>query len=255
MVNEFITALQFLTRLRLVREPDCDMATFGRSVRFFPLVGCVAGILMAIAALFTAGWLPGTVRSTLLVFLAVLLTGGLHCDGLMDTADGMMSGRPRERALEIMKDSRVGAFGVIAIIFLLLGKWSLIHDMPESLLPYALVSMMTIGRFAMTVAIVYFPYARPEGMGKAFAEYACKKSFFFSALTIAGMVLGFYFAGGIFVAGVTVVASLAALLFSLWAGHRLTRFLGGLTGDTYGAVTELSEMLTLVVFLLAAYVK
>jgi adenosylcobinamide-GDP ribazoletransferase len=255
VVNEFITALQFLTRLRLVREPDCDMAAFGRSVRFFSLVGCVAGILLAIAALLTAGWLPGTVRSTLLVFLAVLITGGLHCDGLMDTADGVMSGRSRERVLEIMKDSRVGAFGVIAIIFLLLGKWSLIHDMPESLLVYALVSMMAIGRFAMTAVIVFFPYARPEGMGKAFAEHAGKSSFFVAALTLAGMVLVFYFVGGVFVACVAVGASLAALLFALWAGSRLTRFLGGLTGDTYGAVTELSEMLVLAVFLMAAYVK
>ena len=255
MVNEFITALQFLTRLHLVRDPECDAATFGRSVRFFSLVGCVAGVLLALVALLTAGWLPGSVRSTLLVFLAVLITGGLHCDGLMDTADGVMSGRPRERALEIMKDSRVGAFGVLAIVLLLLGKWSLLHDMPSSLLPYALVAMMAIGRFAMTAAIVFFPYARAEGMGKAFAEHAGKSSFVFASVTLVAMALCFYFLAGIFTACAAVAAALVALLFTAWCGCRLTRVLGGLTGDTYGAVTELSELLALAVFLLSVYVK
>ena len=255
MLKEFVSALQFLTRVQLVRDPVCDAATLGRSVRYFSLVGCFAGLLLDIVALLTAGWLPGAVRGTLLVFLPVLITGGMHCDGFMDTADGVLSGRPRDRALEIMKDSRVGAFGVLAIVLLILGKWSLIHDMPESLLPYALIAMMAIGRFTMTAAIVFFPYARPEGMGKAFAEHAGKDSFFFAVLTIAVMVLCFYFAAGFFTAGVTVVAALAALLFTFWAGRRLTRFLGGLTGDTYGAVTELSEMLVLAVFLLAVYVK
>lgn len=255
MVNEFITALQFLTRLRWVREPDCDNRTFGRSVRFFTLVGIFAGALLALAALLTDGWLPGTVRSTLLLILTVGITGGLHCDGLMDTADGVMSGRSRERMLEIMKDSRVGAFGVIAILLLLLGKWSLLHDMPNSLLPYALVSMMALGRLAMTTVILFFPYARPEGMGKAFADYADKSSLGIAGMALAGMLLAFYYFAGWFTVCVTLAAAAAAMLFAFWAGRRLTRLLGGLTGDTYGAVTELSEVLVLTIFVLAAYVK
>ena len=255
MVNEFITALQFLTRLRWVREPDCDSRTFGRSVRFFTLVGIFAGALLALAALLTDGWMPGTVRSTLLLILAVGVTGGLHCDGLMDTADGVMSGRSRERMLEIMKDSRVGAFGVIAVVLLLLGKWSLLHDMPNSLLPYALVSMMALGRLAMTAAILFFPYARPEGMGKAFADYADKSSLVAAGMALAGMLLVFYCFAGMFTVCITLAAAVAAMLFVFWSGRRLTRSLGGLTGDTYGAVTELSEVLVLAVFVLAAYVK
>ena len=255
MSNEFVTALQFLTRLRLVNQPEYDMKTFGRSVGFFPLVGCIAGVLLAGAAFLTAGWLPGTVRSTLLVACAVFITGGLHCDGLMDTADGIMSGRSPERMLEIMKDSRVGAFGVIAVVLLLLGKWSLIHDMPESLLAYALVAMMTIGRFAMTAAIVFFPYARPEGMGKAFAEHSGKQSFAVASLTVCGMMAAFYFIAGAFIACVSFTACAVALLFAAWSGHRLSRKLGGLTGDIYGAITELSEMLVLAVFIMSVYLR
>lgn len=255
MAEQFVTALQFLTRLRLVNEPACDSRTFGRSVRFFTLVGVVAGALLALAAWLTAGWLPGTVRSVLLLFLSIVITGGLHCDGLMDTADGVLSGRSRERMLDIMKDSRVGAFGVLAAILLLLGKGALLYDMPASFLPYALVAMMACGRLAMTVAILFFPYARPEGMGRAFAEHAGKDALLTATLTLAGMLAVFYFLAGGFAAGAAAAAALAAVLFALWFGRRLTRLLGGLTGDTYGAVTELAEVLVLAVFIFSAYVK
>lgn len=255
MITEFITALQFLTRIHLVREPGCDAATFGRCVRFFPLVGCVIGAILALTVIVTGGWMPGTVRSVLLLLVAVVVTGGLHCDGLMDTADGVLSGRSPERMLEIMKDSRVGSFGVLAIAFLLLGKWALIHDMPDSLLVPAMLSMAAIGRFSMVLAIQFFPYARPEGMGKAFSDHAGKSSFGFGLLTMGGLLLGIWLGVGLLAAEITAVAVVAAVLFTFWFCARLTKKLGGLTGDIYGAVTELSEMLVLTVFLFATFVK
>jgi adenosylcobinamide-GDP ribazoletransferase len=255
MMHDFVTALQFLTRIRLVREPACDAGSFGRSVRFFPLVGLVAGGVLAGAAFLTGGWMPGTVRTTLLVSLGVFITGGLHCDGLMDTADGLLSGRSRERMLEIMKDSRVGAFGVISILLLLLWKWSLLHDMPDSLLVPALISMMTLGRFSMVLAILRFPYARPEGMGKAFALHAGKGSMGTSLLTVAGLLAGLYATMGQFVFGVATGAALGAVLVAYCVGSWALRKVGGLTGDIYGAVTELSELVVLAIFVLATFVR
>ena len=255
MTREFITALQFLTRIRLFRDPDYDDGLFGRSVKFFPLVGLLAGLLLAGVAVLTGGWLPGTVRSTLLVTLSVFITGGLHCDGLMDSADGLFSGRSRERMLEIMKDSRVGSFGVIAIILLLLWKWALLHDLPDSLLVPALISMMTFGRFAMILAILRFPYARPEGMGKAFALYAGTHSLGPALATLLGLLAVFYFVTGPLVCGIAAAAALAAILFAFWFGRWTTHKLGGMTGDTYGAVTELSELVVLIVFVLSTFAK
>jgi adenosylcobinamide-GDP ribazoletransferase len=255
MFQEFITALQFLTRIRLVGEPACDEMSFGRSVRFFPLVGMVAGMILLLAAQLTGGWMPATVRTVFLVTLGVFITGGLHCDGLMDTADGLFSGRSPERMLEIMKDSRVGSFGVIAIILLLLWKGSLIHDMPASLLGAALVSMMTLGRFAMVLDILYFPYARPEGMGKAFSLYAGKGALWASLLAVAGLLGGIYAVMGPFVCWVAAVATVGVALFAFWFGNWAMRKVGGLTGDLYGAVTELSELLVLLVFVLSSYVR
>lgn len=255
MTREFVTALQFLTRIRLFRDPDYDDGLFGRSVKFFPLVGLLAGSILAGVAVLTGGWLPGTVRSTLLVTLSVFITGGLHCDGLMDSADGLFSGRARERMLEIMKDSRVGSFGVIAIILLLLWKWALLHDLPDSLLVPALISMMTFGRFAMILAILRFPYARPEGMGKAFALYAGTHSLGPALATLLGLLAVFYFVTGPLVCGIAAAAALAAILFAFWFGRWTTHKLGGMTGDTYGAVTELSELVVLIVFVLSTFAK
>ena len=255
MTREFITALQFLTRIRLFRDPDYDDGLFGRSVKFFPLIGLLAGSILAGVAVLTGGWLPGTVRSTLLVTLSVFITGGLHCDGLMDSADGLFSGRSRERMLEIMKDSRVGSFGVVAIFLLLLWKWALLHDLPDSLLVPALISMMTFGRFAMILAILRFPYARPEGMGKAFALYAGTHSLGPALATLLGLLAVFYFVTGPLVCGIAAAAALAAILFAFWFGRWTTHKLGGMTGDTYGAVTELSELVVLIVFVLSTFAK
>jgi adenosylcobinamide-GDP ribazoletransferase len=224
-------------------------------VRFFPLVGCVLGGILAIAALLTGGWMPGTVRSTLLLLVAVVMTGGLHCDGLMDTADGVLSGRSPERMLEIMKDSRVGSFGILSIVFLLLVKWSLVYDMPDSLLAPALLSMAAIGRFSMVLAILFFPYARPEGMGKAFSAHAGKGSLGFGLLTVGALLLGLWLGRGLMVAEIAAAAVIAAAVFVFWFCARMTRMLGGLTGDIYGAVTELSETLVLAIFLFATFVK
>ena len=255
MILEFLTALQFLTRIRLVSASEYDEEMFGRSVRFFPLVGMVAGSLLLLAVYLSAGWMPGTVRSTLLVSLCIFITGGLHCDGLMDTADGLLSGRSRERMLEIMKDSRVGAFGVVAMILLVLWKWALIHDMPDSLLAPALIAMMGFGRFGMVLAILRFPYARAEGMGKAFSLYAGRRALLIAVVTVVAVLALFLKFFGPMVAGSALAAVVAASLFSLLFGGWLTGKLGGLTGDMYGAATELAEVVVLLVFVLSAYVR
>ncbi|HWR28534.1 MAG TPA: adenosylcobinamide-GDP ribazoletransferase [Negativicutes bacterium] len=255
MIYEFLTALQFLTRIRLVSATEYDEEMFGRSVRFFPLVGMVAGGILALVVFLSGGWMPGTIRSTLLVTLCIFITGGLHCDGLMDTADGLFSGRSRERMLEIMKDSRVGAFGVLSIILLLLWKWSLIYDMPDSLLGAAMISMMTISRFTMVLAILRFPYARAEGMGKAFARHAGKGSLGLAIVTLAAFLGGLYFIMGSLVFFVASGSAVVAILFAFWFGNWATRKIGGLTGDTYGAMTELSELVVLTVFVLSTYVR
>ncbi|SDE84842.1 adenosylcobinamide-GDP ribazoletransferase [Sporomusa acidovorans] len=241
-MKDFFTGLQFLTRIRLVKQTDWSPASFGRSVKYFTLVGALIGLILAGLNYFLSQLLPAHVLAAVIVFAGIAITGGLHCDGFMDTADGVFSGRSRERMLEIMKDSRVGANGVVAFGFLLLLKYSLIVDMTPTLLTTALLIMPVAGRTAMVICITAFPYARPEGMGKAFAQYAGRSTLLIAvsiavAITILLGIQAAISAGG-------------AVLTGMAAARYFAKVLGGLTGDTYGAVTELTELITLLLFVI-----
>ena len=244
-MHSFLIGLQFLTRIRLVCQTEWTAEDFGRSTRFFPLVGLVLGLCYALAAyvlLYTIG--AHTLTSVLLMLLPLILTGGLHADGLMDTADGMFSGRERERKLEIMKDSRVGAFGVVSFVMLMFVQFALLSDMAPLLLVPALFVMPIIGRLAMVLAVACFPYAREDGMGKTFADMADRRTVVIAALTTALLVLPC----GVLASAALVLGTVFALLVCRW----LTAVLGGVTGDVYGAVTVLTETLVLAVFSLAS---
>lgn len=241
-MNDFLTGLQFLTRIQLKKQTEWSPESFGRSVRYFPIIGLIIGIVLTVLQQLAAFYIPVNVLAAFLIIAEIIITGALHCDGYMDTADGIFSGRSRERMLEIMKDSRVGANGVVAFGALLLLKWTLYVDMPKTLLPFALLAAPMIGRLCMVVGITTFPYARPDGIGKAFAQYAGRP-----ALSIAATATFIVIA----VLGKLAMAGLiAALLFTLWFGRYVTKILGGLTGDIYGAITETTQIIVLMTFLI-----
>jgi adenosylcobinamide-GDP ribazoletransferase len=247
-MKNFFIGLQFLTRIRLVTQTEWSLDSFGKSVKYFPLVGLVIGSILAIVAYFFIIYLPlhhilvpKHIISTVLLILSILITGGLHCDGFMDTMDGVFSGRARDTMLEIMKDSRVGANGVTAFIMLILCKWSLLLDiLPENLV-IALFIMPIISRLGMVMGITLFPYARPDGMGKAFAQYADKKSLMIAILSTFIFVVP--------LGAISIISMISVAIFTILFCKYITNVLGGLTGDVYGALTELSEVIVLVVFL------
>lgn len=245
-MRSFFVALEFLTRISILRLEEWRAEDFGRSVRWFPLVGAVLGLCYGAAAAFLFLFLPAQgivppkhVSTAFLLLLTVLLTGGLFCDGFMDSMDGIFSGRPRDRMLEIMKDSRVGANGVMAFTLLMIAEWSILLDMKEEMIPLALFIMPVIGRFLVVLSITSFPYARPQGMGKAFADYAGRGTLLSAGACTLAVVLPW--------GRETALALLAASLFALWFNRYVTKVLGGVTGDTYGAVATLSELVALAV--------
>lgn len=219
-----------------------DEAACGRATVFFPVAGALLGAVMA-ALVWAAGpYLPLQLQASLLIFIMVVLTGGIHLDGFMDSIDGLFSGRPREKKLEIMRDSRVGAFGVIGVICLLLLKFNLLAGIPNLVLIKLLIVVPALSRWNMSFAVVVFPYARPEGLGTIYKEYSGIKELIWAtvlAAAIAGLVLGIY--------GVMLMALGAVITYLL--GIKITKELGGLTGDIYGFISELSE----VMLLFAAY--
>ncbi len=246
-MRSFITALQFLTRIHIKKQNDLTAEDFGRSTKFFPLVGIILGFIYMLAAwclIAVFGW--ANLVTTLLVILPVLLTGGLMLDGFMDTVDGVFSGRERERVLEIMKDSRVGSFGVIALACLLLVNWTALRDIKLVLIMTALFVMPIIGRMAMVMVIACFPYARKEGMGKIFADMADKETLVIAGVTTLALVVPW---------GQAAIAALVAGLGCAWLiGRWLTSQLGGLTGDTYGAIETLTETVVLLVFWVTSWI-
>ena len=244
-MNSFLVGLQFLTRIRIVRQTVWTAEDFGRSTRFFPLVGLVLGICYALAACILVSVLGmRALTAALLLILPLLLTGGLHADGFMDTADGVFSGRERERKLEIMKDSRVGSFGVVAFVLLMFLQFALLLDMSPPLLVSVFSVMPIIGRMAMVLAVSCFPYARADGMGKTFADMADRRTVAIAAVTTSVLVIPI----GLLATLALVIGIVFSLLFCRW----MTAILGGVTGDVYGAATVLTETIVLAVFSLAS---
>ena len=248
-MRSFLIGLQFLTRISIVRQDNWTEEDFGRSVRWFPLIGAVLGLcyglvsaLLFLILPFYGVSLPIHICTSCLLVLTILLIGGLFCDGFMDSMDGIFSGRSRDRMLEIMKDSRVGSNGVMAFTALMLMEWSILLDMEPGIIPMAMFVMPVISRFAVVLAITCFPYARPQGMGKAFAMHAGRNALAVAAVSTLILVVPW---------GVpAIIALLAGGLFALYFNRYVTRILGGTTGDTYGAVAMLTELVVLLTILI-----
>ncbi len=238
MLKDFITALQFLTTIRLVKEKVSSPAEFARNMLYFPLVGVLLGFILAGTGYLAVLKVPSGVVGAVLLVEEILLSGGLHLDGYMDTMDGIFSGRSRERILEIMKDSRVGAHAVIAAGGLFVLKYALLVEMVELKLWPVIVLMPALGRFNMGIGTALFPYARPEGLGKGFARFFSPRRLALTGLyTLLAAYLLLSWRGVI----LGVLVGIWAWLFARFVSGRI----GGLTGDVYGALCELSELVTL----------
>ncbi len=240
-----LTALRFLTVLPIFWHAESDHKYYKQSVIFFPIVGLLIGTCGYLLANLLTTFFPLQISSCLLLFYLSSISGFLHLDGLADTADGLLSYRPREKKLAIMRDSRSGAMGVIILVFMLLLKFSAVNSIQPSYLPLAFFYMPIASRCAIVLTMVFLPYARSEGgLGQLF--YLGEKYQLHFLVMVFLLVLCF-----IVDFNLTLIALLALIatvvLFGLWC----KKVLGGTTGDTLGAVCELTET-TVVVFLAAA---
>ena len=281
-MTPFFIALQFLTRLKIVNQTEWSVEDFGKSVVAFPYVGLIIGLILALLYGILSPFIPLVPLMLILVIAEFLITGGLHADGLMDTSDGLFSGRERERKLEIMKDSRIGSFGVVAFVFVTLLKWQLLTAIPTAeFIPMALIMMPLMSRWSLVLSIRSYPYAREQGMGAAFANLAPKhvityntlSTFFmpivilligvilytllygvYSIFSIAdvGYVVGLgvlvYATLGIF--QINIVSMIITYIINRLLNRYIVKQLGGTTGDTYGFVVEVTEVLLLFVYII-----
>lgn len=210
---------------------------------YFPLVGLLIGLLLSLLVFLLRFAASPLLLAALLTVGQVLLTGGLHLDGLMDSCDGFFGGVGRERKLEIMKDSRVGSFGVLGALCVLLLRIACFASLRTQLLPQALLLILPAGRWCMVLAMLTFPGARATGLGNVFRQAVTKKDLLIACCTSLGIALLLGQVAGLLV-------WLVMSLLALGIGMRVTRTLGGLTGDIYGAIEEASEVIGLLVLAL-----
>jgi len=233
-VNIFRLAVSFLTIVPAYSD-RADEKEMALSLYYYPVVGFLIGAGLALIA-WLSNWLQlGWGGDAVVIVSWIVISGGLHLDGLMDSADGLFSGRERDKKLEIMKDSRVGAMGGIALVSVVLLKFALLTSIPYPAKLGALLIAPAMGRCMMVAAILLFPYARTgPGLGKCFGPDAGKEKLWGAiAFLLLGTILAAQLLGFVFIAITALLVSQAAL----W----INNVLGGQTGDTYGALCEITE--------------
>ena len=242
-MKRFLIALQFLTILPVRITSEIAKEDFGKSLRYFPLVGMLLGLALSGAALLSYV-LPIPVVTVLIVILSLLLTGGLHLDGFADTCDGFYGRRSREKILEIMRDSRVGVMGVAGVFCLLSLKGVLIASLPQNGLGKVLILMTLFARWSQVLVCCTSPYARAEGKARYFVEYAGVKELLAGGFfTVAVFLLLMRLWGLV----LFVLSLLPVVLFLGYVRHKL----GGVTGDVIGAASEIAEVTVLLFGLLS----
>ncbi len=242
-MNRFFAAIGFLTILPLPKKwetrAQCPRA-LQESAAFFPLVGLLAGVGLWLLILLLPLGFPQPVTGWILALIMVAASGGLHVDGLADTADGFLSSRPKERILEIMRDSRIGTMGALAVVGVLGLKATAWGFMSADWLKPAAFFAPIAGRCAMTMMMTSLPYVRLEGgRGSIFSRRPSIGWWAGAVLLLTGWVA----AGG---KGLVVVSMVLAVTIVL--GWRAYRKIGGVTGDVLGASCELAETAAVVAF-------
>ncbi|MCM3127594.1 adenosylcobinamide-GDP ribazoletransferase [Paenibacillus provencensis] len=265
-VKAAAAAFQFLSRFPVKMNLDFTPELMQRSTVYYPLVGICIGLILWVAGIVSGLVLPSLPASIVTLVVWVWLTGGLHLDGWMDSADALLSYRSRERMLEIMKDSRVGAMGVIACVLLLMLKASLLVSFIHQPIMMGMAILPLIwSRFFMVYAIFRYPSARAgEGLAAMFGTIPTR--FFNQSLGWAiGMSMVLLSMISIInhspsaVAQVPVLIAFIIVPIVMWAigrlaADRMSTRLGGLSGDTYGALNEGLETLGLLMLTMVLHI-
>ncbi len=251
MLKNFINAVHFLTIVTVKRDHEAEEGSLARSMIYFPLIGFLLGLLLVYAdKLMALVALPQTVANVLLVAISVLATRALHIDGLADTFDGLMGGRDHASRLSIMKDSRLGTAGALGIFFILALKYVCLNSLIESEKVAALLTTPMLGRWSQTLMVFKAKYGREEGMGKAFVGHLRASSLAAASVFAIGLS-AFVVVRLDMLSSIFIMILVGGVLLLTFAGRwYLGRKIGGITGDTVGAMSELNEALVLLLFVI-----
>lgn len=243
-----LLAIGFFTRIPVPHFSDFHESELNRAAKYFPLVGIVVGLVGAIAFHLAGLLLPQTLAVLISMASTIYLTGAFHEDGLADSADALGGGWERERILTIMQDSRLGTYGAVALFLMLFAKFQSLNAMNPFIIPFALISGHALSRLISVWLMAGLRYVRFEGKSKPLA----------TQISGVDMMLAHLFGLAPYVAIVCLlmlsqhnwqlvaqfilITLLPVLLVWWWWAHKLVRWLGGYTGDTLGAMQQMSEL-------------
>ena len=233
----FLVALQFLTILPLEIKSEVKEKDFGRALIYFPIVGALIGLVLALALL-AFDFLPNLAKIALVLTSSIIITGAMHLDGFADTCDGFFSGKSKEKILSIMHDPHIGTIGTIAVVSLLLLKFSLMASISKDILWKSLIMMAVFSRWIQVLACYLSKYAKEFGKARFFIEYASLKEAIIGGLITVTLLYVLENWKGLFL----FIPVLAAAFLLI---NYIKRRIGGMTGDTIGAVSEIIEVCVL----------
>jgi len=238
MLRPFIIALQLLTRLPTPRLNEIGEQEIGRSLAWYPLVGLILGLLLVTLGWFGSG-MPTSLHAAVLLAFWVALTGALHLDGLADSADAWLGGLgDREKTLAIMKDPYCGPAAVVTLVLVLLIKFAALEHLITTENWEVLVLIPVLGRTALVLLFLTTPYVRESGLGSLLAKHLPRRArlgIVFFTLAAVPIILG--------VDAFWLLLAVAGIFFALRT--LMLRRIGGVTGDTAGALVEITETLML----------
>ncbi|MDI6730814.1 MAG: adenosylcobinamide-GDP ribazoletransferase [Candidatus Altarchaeum sp.] len=255
-IKKFLCAIQFLTTINL-KFIEWDEQLTAKSVAYFPAVGILIGCILTIAYFILSLVFPNTITAVMLIVIEIIFIRGMHLDGFIDTVDGLFGGMNKEERLRIMKDTHPGSFGIIAVVLLILLKFTLIFgilnlNMDKFFIAEILILMPALGRYAMLIPMAIFPYARDNGTAH-WTKFVKKREILTATLFVllSAILIAFVFHLKALVLSLILLSTLiiGAIVFSLMLSKYIVSKIGGMTGDTYGAINEISEVIVLLLFL------
>ncbi|MCM8781986.1 MAG: adenosylcobinamide-GDP ribazoletransferase [Candidatus Omnitrophica bacterium] len=238
-MKTFFIALGFLTKIPIPKKLQINDKSLAKSTIFFPLIGFFLGLILVFVNAILTFLLPDRLINLILILLLILLTGALHLDGFADTVDGFCAKtKNRKEILDIMKDSRIGAMGVIGLIILILFKYEGLNGIPMALKNSSLILMCTISRWVQVIISYFSKHAKDDGLGKTFVGNVGKTELYLATILAIAISFLFYFSKAIIL--------LILISIFTWASVKYVhRKIGVVTGDTIGAISELAEVITL----------
>ena len=246
-MKRFISILQFMTRIPINIDTGFD-EEFHKTITYFPLVGLVLGVLIYIIGLVSGIFFDSFITSIIVTLALVILTGGLHIDGLGDTFDAIYSYRDKERMLEIMKDSRLGTNSLLAIIFLILLKIGFIYSIINNNLLWTVIFMPVVARLGVIVMMYKTVTPRENGMGNLFIGKASTSMFTIAILYTIILMIGIsklIFLASTFEAMMLISTIIILFIFNNLFKKHIYIKIDGVTGDILGCTIELGELIYL----------